>query len=79
MSFVPHRRLQTRDGILEYLGGIDANTYENWRKKGIVAGPVPGTSRYDVRAHDRILDAVQGIHSATSGTSALKEWEARAG
>lgn len=41
----PARRLQTKDGICEYLGGISHATYDTWHARGLVPGPVPGTTR----------------------------------
>ena len=53
-----------------------AATYDNWQAKGIVPGPVPGTSRYDVRAHDRAIDQVGGLaQAAKPSRSALEDWE----
>ena len=76
-GFVPTARLQTKEGICAYLGDISAATYDNWQAKGIVPGPVPGTSRYDVRAHDRAIDHVGGLaQAAKPSRSALEDWEA---
>lgn len=73
-SYDPHRRLQTKDGICEYLGGISHATYDTWHARGLVPGPVPGTTRYDVRAHDYLLDRRQGIQSERK-LSPLEEFE----
>ena len=71
-GFVPTARLQTKEGICAYLGDISAATYDNWQAKGIVPGPVPGTSRSDVRAHDRAIDQVGGrAQAANPSRSAL--------
>ena len=70
--------MQSKDGICAYLGGISYATYDKWQAKGIVPGPVPGTSRYDVRAHDKALDRVAGITEPvlSAPRSALDDWEA---
>lgn len=70
-------RLQTKAEICAYLGGIKPSTYDNWHSKGIVPGPVRGTNRYDVRAHDRALDQIGGLSDAVNppARSALEEWE----
>lgn len=73
-SFVEGARLQTKDGICEYLGRISATTYEKWHARGIVPGPVPGTNRYDVRQHDHVLDRKLGLRSDRK-LSPLEEWE----
>lgn len=73
-------RLQTKDGICAYLGGISHATYDAWAAKGIVPGPVRGTNRYDVRAHDRLLDSRSGIQAANEHKlSPLEQWEAEHG
>lgn len=76
-SFLPEARLQTKDGICRYLGGISAATYDKWQARGIVPGPVPGTNRYDVKAHDAALDRRCGLARAPVGNqSPLEQWEA---
>lgn len=76
-GFVATARLQTKEGICAYLGDISHATYDNWQAKGIVPGPVPGTSRYDVRAHDRAIDQAGGLAAAErKSRSALDDWEA---
>ncbi len=75
-TFNPLARLQTKDGICEYLGGISATTYDTWQARGIVPGAVPGTTRYDVRQHDRVLDSRTGLAVAERAMSPLEQWEA---
>ncbi len=79
---IPAARLQDKAGICAYLGGISPATYDKWHAKGIVPGPVRGTNRYDLRAHDRVLDHMAGLVdkiSAPAGKrSALEEFEGRA-
>lgn len=75
-AFDPHARLQTKEGICEYLGGIKPATYDAWQARGIVPGPVVGTTRYDVRAHDLILDKRAGLAGVERRLSPLEQWEA---
>jgi hypothetical protein len=75
-AFDPQARLQTKDGICAYLGHISHATYDSWQAKGIVPGPVGGTARYDVRAHDHVLDTKAGITSQRRKFSPLEQWEA---
>lgn len=76
-AFNPMARLQSKEGICEYLGGIAAGTYDQWHARGIVPGPVPGTTRYDVRQHDHVLDRKAGLTDAPGRKlSALEQWEA---
>jgi len=72
--FDPVRRLQTKDGICDYLGGISHATYDTWHNRGIVPGPVPKTTRYDVRAHDAALDALGGL-TGKKKLSPIEEFE----
>lgn len=77
-SFDPQARLQSKEGICAYLGHISAATYDAWQAKGIVPGPVPGTTRYDVRQHDMVLDQRAGIAAAQAAArlSPLEAFEA---
>jgi len=76
-DFDPQARLQTKEGICAYLGHISTATYDAWAAKGLVPGPVRGTNRYDVRAHDLLLDRHAGLEkSAGRGLSPLERWEA---
>lgn len=75
-AFDPHARLQTKAGICVYLGHISGATYDAWCAKGVVPGPVRGTNRYDVRAHDLLLDRHAGLLKAHTALSPLEQWEA---
>ena len=70
-------RLVNKAEICEYLGRITPSTYDNWQAKGIVPGPVRGTNRYDVRAHDLALDRASGLDKSIPAMrmSALDQWE----
>ncbi|NML93760.1 hypothetical protein [Novosphingobium olei] len=70
-------RLTTKEGICAYLGDIKPATYDSWQAKGIVPGPVPGTNRYDIRAHDAVLDRLGGLSvpAHASNLSPLEQWE----
>ena len=70
-------RVVNKKRIRRYLGGISSATYDNWHGKGIVPGAIPGTNRYDIRAHDAALDRCGGLLAANKapGASALEEWE----
>lgn len=74
-------RLQDKAGICAYLGNISSATYDKWQAKGIVPGPVRGTNRYDLRAHDKALDRLSGLDDKpvvpAGKRSALEEFEGR--
>lgn len=78
LIFDPLARLQSKDGICRYLGGISSATYDAWHAKGIVPGPVPGTTRYDLRQHDHVLDQCAGLSqtAAAAQLSPLEQFEA---
>jgi len=40
---------------------IKISTFDHWVKKGILPGPVSGTSRWDFKAIDNALDNISGI------------------
>lgn len=76
LPYNPDARLQTKEGICTYLGGISLSTYDKWHAQGIVPGPVKGTNRYDVRAHDLAIDRRCGINKPQpGGGSPLDRWE----
>jgi hypothetical protein len=79
IGFDPRSRLQTKEGICAYLGHISAATYDAWLAKGIVPGPVAGTNRYDLRAHDHVLDRIAGLTRGEPKLSPLEQWEAESG
>ncbi len=72
-------RLHDKAGICAYLGDISPATYDKWHAKGIVPGPVRGTNRYDLRAHDKALDRLAGLEDRAPTTGArrspLEEFE----
>lgn len=76
-QFDPTRRCQTLEGICEYLN-ITPATYRGWRALGLVPGPITGTSRYDLRQHDMVLDQRAGLAALTSSrpASPLEQFEA---
>lgn len=75
-AFDPHARLQTKKGICAYLGNISSATYDLWHARGIVPGPVPGTTRYDVRQHDAALDRQSGMTAQRARSTAYDDWKA---
>lgn len=54
------RRGLTRDEAAEYCGlGLDA--FDDWRRRDLVPGPMPGTKRWDRKALDLALDKLSNI------------------
>lgn len=71
-----HPRLQDKAGICAYLGDISPSTYDKWQARGLVPGPVRGTNRYDVRAHDAALDRASGLNKMAAGQPRLDPLDA---
>lgn len=42
---------------------ITPSAFDQWKRKGLVPGPVPGTRRYDAKALDLALDKAMGLTS----------------
>jgi hypothetical protein len=55
--------------------GLSPEGFDEWVKRKLVPGPLPGTQRWDRRAIDLALDQASGI--ATIPGSAFDEWMAR--
>lgn len=66
------KRGMTKEETAEYCGCRTLAAFDNWRRKGIVPGPIPGTNVYDRKAVDRALDRVSGITDAPAELSAYK-------
>ena len=67
-------RLLTRQQAAAYCG-VTPDTFDVYRRRGIVPDPIPGTSRWDRKLIDIWLDRASGIASET--TSSLDEWRTR--
>lgn len=58
---------------------VSTETFDEYRRKGIVPDPVPGTSRWDIDLINKCLDKVSGIGQNTvpEPTTHLDEWRAQ--
>lgn len=65
----------SREQAAEYCGCDTVDAFDEWVKKGIVPGPIPGTRRWDRKAIDRALDRRSGLVE-DSGPS-FEEWAAQ--
>ena len=55
--------------------GLTPEGLDEWVRRGIVPGPIPGTQRWDRRAIDLALDRASGIQSASDARASLyDEW-----
>ena len=55
--------------------GMSQEGFDQWVKRGLVPGPIPGTQRWDRKAIDAALDRASGLDTMTS--SAFDVWKAR--
>lgn len=65
----------SRDEAAAYCG-LSPTGFDEWVKRRIVPGPIPGTQRWDLKAIDVALDRASGIETITGGT-AFDQWKAR--
>lgn len=62
----------SREQAAEYCGCETLAAFDNWVRRKIVPGPIPGTQRWDRRAIDRALDRRSGLINDT--TPSIDEW-----
>lgn len=54
-------RGMSKQEAAEYCGCKTLAAYDDWRRKGIVPGPIPGTNNYDRKLIDIWLDKASQI------------------
>lgn len=64
----------TREQAAEYCGCESVAAFNDWVRKRIIPGPMPGTTRWDRKAIDRALDRRSGLVE-DAGLS-FEEWAA---
>ena len=69
-------RLRRRAKAAAYCD-ITPETFDDWVRKGLLPGPLPGTKRWDLKAIDLALDRLSGIESPTAAHTAFDEWKTR--
>lgn len=62
----------SREQAAEYCGCETACAFDDWVRRRIVPGPMPGTKRWDRKAIDRYLDRRSGL--AETADSSFDEW-----
>lgn len=65
----------SREQAAEYCGCETTGAFDTWVRKGIVPGPIPGTTRWDRKAIDRALDRRSGL--LEDNEISLNEWLAQ--
>jgi hypothetical protein len=58
-----------------YCGCESLSAFDDWVRRGIVPGPIPGTHRWDRRAIDTSLDVASNLTSQSRDQ--FDEWKAR--
>lgn len=56
--------------------GLSPDGFDEWIKRGIVPGPIPGTQRWDRKAIDLALDRASGLESAQEQDDVFERWRA---
>jgi hypothetical protein len=75
-SAVQPRGLSKSDAAA-YCGCESLAAFDDWVRRGILPGPIPGTHRWDRKAIDIKLDFASGLQTTMTPTSALEEWRAK--
>jgi hypothetical protein len=70
-------RGMTKKTAAAYCGCGSLAAFDDWVRRGILPGPIPGTHRWDRKAIDLKLDLASGLQSGTASASALEEWRAK--
>lgn len=66
----------TRDEAAAYCGCKTLEAFDDWVRRKIVPGPIPGTHRWDRKAIDMALDHASGLR-VTVAPTALADWRAK--
>lgn len=67
-------RCLTREQAAEYCG-LSLDGFDDWRRRGLIPGPIAGTRRWDRKALDLALDKASGIKpSGDEKGGALDDW-----
>ena len=70
-------RGMTKKTAAAYCGCGSLAAFDDWVRRGILPGPIPGTHRWDRKAIDMKLDLASGLQSITAPATALEVWRAK--
>ena len=77
MTVMTEKRVLTKQEAAAYCGCRTLATFDQWRAKGIVPPPIPGTTRWDRKALDAALDRASGLVTVSAGEpSPYQRWRA---
>lgn len=68
------KRGLTKQEAAEYCGCSTQGAFDQWRSKGIVPGPIPGTARWDRKALDAALDRASGLMTKSEELTPYQRW-----
>jgi len=65
----------SKDAAAEYAGCSSISAFNDWVRRGIMPGPIPGTHKWDRKAIDAALDQLSGLQP-TIAPSPFDQWKA---
>jgi hypothetical protein len=71
---LPPRGL-SKDEAARYAGCDSLSAFNDWVRRGIMPGPIPGTHKWDRKAIDTALDRLSGLEP-TIAPSPFDQWKA---
>lgn len=66
----------SKEDAAAYAGCETMSAFNDWIRRGIVPGPIPGTTRWDRKAIDAALDRASGLIAPSEQISPYKRWKA---
>lgn len=69
------KRGLSKQEAADYCGCDTLAAFDQWRAKGIVPGPIPGTTRWDRKALDLALDRASGLVAESAPGNAYERWK----
>lgn len=72
---IQRRGLSKREAA-DYCGCESLAAFDQWRRKGIVPDPIPGTNKWDRKALDAYLDRASGLTTPQQEMSPYQRWKA---
>lgn len=70
------KRGMTKQEAADYCGCQTLAAFDDWRRKGIVPGPIPGTNNFDRKLIDIYLDRASEIVKPSEEMSPYQRWKA---
>jgi hypothetical protein len=69
-------RGMSKETAAAYAGCKTPSAFNDWIRRGIMPGPIPGTHRWDKKAIDLALDRLSGLEATIAPRSPFDEWMA---